>query len=142
MQHPAIFPSELSRSFDRQMKLCNDLEAVADSLPSRTDRQFCLHLARQIGPVLRDAHAIEERYLFPSIGLGQRGTDIIERLRWEHLVDESYGEEVQQELLQIGQGAAILPAEAVGYMLRGFFESMRRHIRNEMDLVRSTVPTH
>ena len=35
------------------MKLCNDLEAVADSLPSRTDRQFCLHLARQIGPVLR-----------------------------------------------------------------------------------------
>lgn len=142
MEPEVLFPAELQRSFDRQIKLCDDLEAVADSLPSRTDRQFCLHLARQIGPVLRDAHAVEERYLFPTILIGHRGSSLIERLRWEHMVDESYGEEVQEELLQLGQGAPAMTAEAIGYMLRGFFEGMRRHVFHEIELLRSTETRH
>lgn len=136
MQAEAELPSELLRIFERQTKLCDDLEAVADSLPTRTDRQFCLHLARQIGPLLRVAHEMEERHLFPSIaGADGSGADLVERLRLEHIEDECFGEEVQHELMQLGQGRPLLAPEATGYMLRGFFEGMRRHMRHELELV-------
>lgn len=142
MQSQAIVPDRLKRTFERQLKLCNDLEAIADSLPTGTDRQFCLHLARQIGPVLRDAHAVEEQFLFPGlVERGGSGADLVERLRLEHIEDECFGEEVQYELLQLGQGRAALAPEATGYMLRGFFEGMRRHMRHELELLSEVSPT-
>jgi hypothetical protein len=134
--HRPAYPPQLMQTFKRQMKLCDDLEAVADSLPSHMDRQFCLHLARQIGPILRDAHAVEEQFLFPLLaGRDVPGDDVIERLRLEHIEDECFGEEVQHELMQLGQGRAVIGPEATGYMLRGFFQGMRRHIRQEMELL-------
>jgi len=129
-------PTELMQTFQRQMKLCDDLEAVADSLPSRLDRQFCLHLARQIGPLLQAAHAAEELFLFPALGgTGTPAPELVERLRLEHIEDECFGEEVQHELLQLGQGQPVLAPEATGYMLRGFFEGLRRHMRHELELL-------
>jgi hypothetical protein len=131
-----VLPPKLKKMFERQMKLCDDLEAVADSLPLRIDRHFCLHIARQIGPVLRDAHAAEELHLFPTIlSRSENGGDVVERLRLEHIEDECFGEEVQYELLQLGQGRTVLAPEATGYMLRGFFEGMRRHMRHELALL-------
>ena len=134
MQAQLVVQDRLRQTFERQLKLCNDLEAVADSLPAGTDRQFCLHLARQIGPVLRDAHAAEEQFLFPGI-VARNGAAVVERLRLEHIEDECFGEEVQYELLQLGQGRPVLAPEATGYMLRGFFEGMRRHMRHELELL-------
>ena len=144
MQPQTTIPAELMQAFDRQRKLCDDLEAVADSLPSRMDRQFCLHLARQIGPLLQAAHAAEERFLFPSIGAaGEQGAELVERLRLEHIEDECFGEEVQHELLQLGQGRPVLGLEATGYMLRGFFEGLRRHMRHELELLENRAhPGH
>ncbi|RYE09229.1 MAG: hemerythrin domain-containing protein [Hyphomicrobiales bacterium] len=131
---------ELLRIFERQTKLCDDLEAVADSLPNRTDRQFCLHLARQIGPLLKAAHDIEEKHLFPAIIEAHGGgAELVERLRLEHIEDECFGEEVQHELMQLGQGRPVLAPEATGYMLRGFFEGMRRHMRHELELMGQPV---
>jgi hypothetical protein len=135
MQPQTKISAELIQTFDRQRKLCDDLEAVADSLPSRLDRQFCLHLARQIGPLLKAAHAAEERHLFPSIAGESTSGELIERLRLEHIEDECFGEEVQHELLQLGQGLPVLAPEATGYMLRGFFEGLRRHMRHELELL-------
>lgn len=136
MREQTVLPPELKKTFERQMKLCDDLEAVADSLPLRTDRHFCLHLARQIGPVLRDAHAMEEQLLFPGLlARGENGAEVVERLRLEHIEDECFGEEVQYELLQLGQGRTVLAPEATGYMLRGFFEGMRRHMHHELALL-------
>ena len=63
MQPQTTIPAELMQTFERQRKLCDDLEAVADSLPARLDRQFCLHLARQIGQFLKACHAAED-YLY------------------------------------------------------------------------------
>lgn len=135
MESLSRVPPELVQTFERQMKLCDDLEAVADSLPRATDRQFCLHLARQIGPLLRDAHALEERVLFPAIlTRGDSGADVVERLRLEHIEDECFGEEIQHELMQLGRGQPVLAPEATGYMLRGFFEGLRRHMRHEYEL--------
>ncbi len=135
MELPNRVPPELMRTFERQKKLCDDLEAVADSLPRSTDRQFCLHLARQIGPLLRDAHAVEENVLFPTIlERSEHGLELVERLRLEHIEDECFGEEIQHELMQLGRGQPVLAPEATGYMLRGFFEGLRRHMRHELEL--------
>ena len=144
MQTQSIFPSQLKQAFDRQLKLCDDLEAVADSLPLRTDRQFCLHVARQVTRVLTDAHAAEEVFLFPLLmDRGRQiGDEVVARLRLEHTEDECFAEEVQHELLQLGQGLPVMPPEAIGYMLRGFFAGIRRHLRHEMELLESSRPTH
>jgi hypothetical protein len=136
MRQSEALPSQLTQVFDRQKQLCDDLEAVADSLPAHIDKQFCLDLAGQIGPLLRDAHTVEEELLFPAL-LRRDGnaSEAIERLRLEHVEDECFGDEVQYELEQLGQGAPILGPEATGYMLRGFFQGIRRHMRQELDLL-------
>jgi len=133
-------PAHLRQTTDRQLTLCDDLEAVADSLPSRTDRQFCLHLARQIGRVLKEAHDAEEMFLFPLIETLDQGDDLIATLRLEHAEDECFGEEVQHELLQLGKGLPVMPPEAIGYMLRGFFGGIRRHLRREIELFDGARP--
>ena len=65
----------------------------------------------------------------------ESGADLVERLRLEHVEDECFAEEVQYELMLLGQGRPVLAPEATGYMLRGFFEGIRRHIRHERDLL-------
>ncbi|MNL85495.1 hypothetical protein D3C87_2138230 [compost metagenome] len=42
-------------------------------------------------------------------------------------------------LLKLGSGATV-NMEATGYMLRGFFEGMRRHIAFEREFLLSRVP--
>lgn len=130
------FSKELQDAFDRQMHLCDLLETIADSLPERLDRQQCLHVARLIGPLIQQAHAAEEMLLFPRVTeRHEEGAGVIEHLRLEHIEDECFAEEVQYELLQMGQGRPVLAPEATGYMLRGFFEGVRRHVRHELELV-------
>jgi hemerythrin-like domain-containing protein len=130
------FTNELQHAFDRQMSLCDLLEAIADSLPERLDRQQCLHVARLIAPLIKQAHLAEEQLLFPQVAARHaEGADVIETLRLEHFEDECFAEEVQYELLQMGKGQPVLAPEATGYMLRGFFEGVRRHIRREQELL-------
>ncbi|HEY0853474.1 MAG TPA: hemerythrin domain-containing protein [Devosia sp.] len=134
-QRPADLHGPLRDAFERQLALCDSLETIADSLPDRLDRQECLHMSRLVGPLLKHAHAAEELLLFPEVAATLGDPGIIETLRLEHIEDECFAEEVQYELLLIGQGRPLLTPEATGYMLRGFFEGIRRHIRHEQDLV-------
>nr|WP_312891188.1 hypothetical protein [Mesorhizobium silamurunense] len=55
------------------------------------------------------------------------------RLRAEHVEDQCFGDEVAETLVAIGHGDPIEPAEVVGFMLRGFFEGLRRHIAFERE---------
>jgi len=134
-QRAAGTSGALRDAFERQLALCDSLETIADSLPGRLDRQACLHLSRLIGPLLKQVHAAEEQLLFPEVAAALGDPSIIETLRLEHIEDECFAEEVQYELLLLGQGRPLLTPEATGYMLRGFFEGIRRHIRHEQDLL-------
>lgn len=129
----------LAASHRRQLALCTELEDVADSLPDRVDQLRCLHLARAIGAIVIEAHELEERLLFARIsGLASRHIGLagsIERLRWEHFEDMCFGEEICEALLDIGRGTPALDKEALGYMLRGFFEGLRRHIAFEREIL-------
>lgn len=129
---------DLQDAFTRQMNLCDLLENIADSLPARLDRQQCLHVARMIGPLMKQAHAAEEALLFPQVATRHNdGENVVEKLRLEHIEDECFAEEVQYELLRMGQGQPLMAPEATGYMLRGFFEGVRRHIRHELELLKA-----
>ena len=129
----------IMRCHESQLALCDELEAVADSLPSRVDRQRCLHLARAVCPIVSSSHDAEERLLFATLErLPNRSADLdrtLDRLRYEHFEDVCFAEELHDALLALGRGEERVSAEAVGYMLRGFFESVRRHVAFERELL-------
>ena len=129
----------IMRCHDALLVLCDELEALADSLPSGTDRQRCLHLARAVPPLVASSHAIEEELLFhPLSCLAGRVPDMpstLERLRFEHHSDLCFAEELNDMLLAFGRGDELMTADAVGYMLRAFFESVRRHVAFEKEIL-------
>jgi hemerythrin-like domain-containing protein len=119
--------------------LCELLEAIADSLPANIDRQQCLVLARSLAPMMHRTQAYEEQVLFPALLLWKELTpDItptIERLRLEHQVDASYAEDVEEMLRTYGMQRPALSPDAAGFMLRGFFDALRRHIAFEQQML-------
>lgn len=127
------------RCHDIQLVLCEELEWLADHLPSNADRQRCLRLARAICPLVVSSHQVEEALLFNVLErLGDRVPDLpstIERLRYEHYADLCFAEEIRDTLLAIGRDEEGVSADAAGYMLRGFFESVRRHIAFEREIL-------
>lgn len=120
-----------------QLQLCDDLEAIADSLPSNIVNQDCLFAAKNLSGLIREVHAFEEETLFPALRkLFEASPDVaaaIDRLTFEHLADECYADDIAEKLLYIGSGGRDVNMEALGYMLRGFFEALRRHIAFERD---------
>ena len=116
-----------------QLALCDELEEIADSLPANVNRQKCIYAAKALGPMIRTVHHYEETVLFPRIRQCRDNADeddTLSRLRYEHLEDEGYAEELTEALFKLGSNDPV-NVEAVGYMLRGFFEGMRRHIAFE-----------
>ncbi len=127
------------RAHDDQLALCQALEEIADSLPDQVDRQKCMLAARQIWPLLRGVHSFEEKIIFPALADRLAHVDGIDetiaRLKSEHAEDECYAEELTDTLLLLGAGDRGVNFDAVGYMLRGFFESVRRHVAFEREIV-------
>ncbi|WP_158259899.1 hemerythrin domain-containing protein [Phyllobacterium phragmitis] len=135
----AAMAGSLNAVWYEQLALCDMLEALADGLPDRADRGMCLEAAEAISGLLARAHRLEESVLFANIaryygrcpGLSQ----IISRLRHDHIADQAYAEELHDALTAHGRGLAKPSAETLGYMLRAFFENIRRHIRFDMEVL-------
>ncbi len=119
--------------------MCDLLEGIADGLPSRVDRHECLVLAGALAPMLHRIQEYEERALFQRLlGWKQLAPEIVEtirRLRAEHQTDLSYAEDVQAMLRAYGEDRLYPSGDTAGYMLRGLFESLRRHIAFEQQLL-------
>lgn len=128
-----------------QLALCDDLEEIADSLPANIVNQQCLLAAKSLTRLIRDVHAFEEETLFPALRRVFRASDefnaAVDRLTFEHLTDECYADDIAEKLTYVGSGGRDVNMEALGYMLRGFFEALRRHIAFERDHFSSAVET-
>jgi hypothetical protein len=128
----------MKRAHLEKLELCAALERIVDTLP-RVDCLACLAAGNAIVPLLRNIHQYEETVIFPVYDAALTGSDAnlasTRRLRAEHVEDECFASEVTEILLAIGHGKTIDNAEAVGFMLRGFFESLRRHIAFEREHV-------
>ena len=128
-----------ARAHEDKLSLCQTLEEIADSLPDEVDKQKCKLAAREIWPLLRSVHSFEEKIIFPVLAdrLAHLSgiEETIARLKSEHAEDECYAEELTDTLLLLGAGDRGVNFDAVGYMLRGFFESVRRHVAIEREIV-------
>jgi len=127
----------MKRAHGEKLRLCDALEMIADALPA-ADRLKCIGAANAIVPLLRSIHQYEETIIFPAYEAASGGNAnlaSIRRLRAEHVEDECFAGELTEILLAIGHGETVDNAEAVGFMLRGFFESLRRHIAFEREHV-------
>lgn len=126
----------VGRSHDLKLDLCRQLEEIADSLP-HVDRRQCLIVASMLVPLLRESHRFEEDCVFPAfvddVAHREQRLKTVERLKQEHIEDECSAQDLTETLLSIGRGAPISNPEALGFMLRAFFESMRRHIAFERE---------
>ena len=129
----------LKRAHDAQLALCEALEEIADSLPANVNRQKCLHAAKSLIPLINGIHRYEEDTLFPLLEKAPTRDaariEAIARLKFEHVEDECFAEELTDTLTRLGSGDGTVNAEAAGYMLRGFFESIRRHIAFEQQFM-------
>ena len=57
----------------------------------------------------------------------------LERLKYEHWEDESFAEEVSDGLIRFVSDPDHPSPDTLAYMLRGFFEGLRRHIAFESE---------
>ena len=128
---------QLLQHHQKQLELCKRLEQLADTLPDKFDKQECLSISWQIYPIVREAHKYEEEVLFPILSGKQTNPSSVdkslERLKFEHWEDESSAEDISLSLRQMVSEPASANVEKVAYMLRGFFEGLRRHIAFETD---------
>lgn len=126
----------LNDHLETQLALCDALEKIADDLPKNIDSQECLHLAKNIFPIIKRAHDFEETKLFPIFTKSNYKVDpevILERLHSEHWEDENHALELQDALMEFVSNSPNRNPEALGYMLRGFFGNLRRHIASEKE---------
>jgi hemerythrin-like domain-containing protein len=139
-QLTTIAPAKvLERNHLDILALCNELEQIADLLPNDIDRKVCLEIGRTVTPLTARTHRVEENALFPALLARQpKQAELaatLDRLRLEHYGDECHAEEVQDALVSVGEGRPRLSADALGYLLRGFFEGQRRHIAFEQEVI-------
>lgn len=122
-----------------QAQLCDSLEQIADDLPDNVDRRLCQSVIDSLQFEMPLHHRDEELGLFPLIE--KRALpfdnihDILARLALEHATDESFAAELLESLEGLSEGRKLGNPEMVGYMLRSFFESYRRHIIWENTIV-------
>ncbi len=120
------------------LSLCATLEEIADSLPSKIDKQACLHTAKNLPKIINRAQKFEEEDIFPLFERLKTPTlnfnSTLHRLKLEHVKDKYFAEEIAEVLISYSKDNPTLSAEATGYMLRGFFEALRRHIAFEHEL--------
>lgn len=131
--------SSLQVFHNQQAILCDQLESLADGLPDHFDIQEALIVARQIMPVICDAHQFEETMLFNLIDDDKATSQSLERLRFEHWEDEASGEDLADALLSYAKSTNSErqdnSTDKLAYMLRGFFDNLRRHIAFEAEYI-------
>ncbi len=130
---------QVGENHSKLMALCAHLEDFADALPDAVDRQECLIMSRALGPMIHRIHDFEEQHVFPVLlawqAIRPEMSETIDRLKIEHQLDSCYAEDLQDMLRSLGEGRPNLSPDAAGFMLRGFFEAMRRHVAFEQQFV-------
>lgn len=125
------------------LALCQALEDIADMLGGAPDRQQCIQISRAIGPLMGQALSFQEKELLPNLQKSappdQTVLKCIDRLKFEHYEDSDFALEVSEVLMEFGQGTSRLSEDAIGYLLRGFFVSLRRHLAFESEVVHSLL---
>ncbi len=129
----------IEHAHQAQAELCDALERIADGLPDEIDKRICAWAAAQLKFEIPLHHRDEDEALFPQLRRRAWPSDgmdaILDRLSREHDSDTDLGSELVEWLDYLAEGRRLANPDMVGYMLRGFFESYRRHLHWENTLV-------
>ncbi len=122
-----------------QNELCDILECIADGLPHQFDPELAKVSISMLETGLPNHMRLEEEALFPL--LRQRLPSdhsllsALSCLSQEHNRDGAMMHEITEGLREAVERGKPPNPEVFGYMLRGFFESQRRHIAWEDTIV-------
>ncbi|MBU1212400.1 MAG: hemerythrin domain-containing protein [Alphaproteobacteria bacterium] len=115
-----------------KLELCDALERLADGLPNETDMALAKVAVTVLRRGLPEHIELEGRHLFPLLKRRLSGDEIfrpvLEQLEFEHEHDDAFAIEISEELERLAEAGKARNAEMLGYMLRGFFVSLRRHV--------------
>ncbi len=143
---PASIAVRLHHYLKEQGRFCDRLEMIADLLPDGVDARDCLLMAQNIVPLMKRAHDFEENTVYPLLlSLTDAPPDMtatVERLRFEHLGDEEFASDLCISLQQFVTERESCNIESLAWMLRGFFEGLRRHIAFEREHLLPLVERH
>ena len=146
-KHPAAGIANTMQHYLReQARFCDRLETMADLLPDGVNDRDCLLMAQNIVPLVKRAHEFEEQTVYPLLVATPDMTPellaTLERLRFEHLGDEEFAGDLCVSLRQFVTDRERCNVESLAWMLRGFFESLRRHVAFEREHVLPLVEKH
>lgn len=123
-----------------QQELCDLLEAIADSLPHEFDGAHAKVAVALLQGAIPPHTRLEEEALFPVLltRLDPQHT-LARAMTWleeDHAREAALVSEVTDALATLMSGAGRpVHMEALGYMLRGLFDTLRRHIAFEDTVV-------
>jgi hemerythrin-like domain-containing protein len=122
-----------------QLRICDLLEEIADSLPSQVDRLKCFVAAGRLRTSVRIHQMDEEKGLFPLLRRDAAADHAViaslDRLESEHIEDDSLATDIVDALENLARGKFAGSAETLAFMLRAFFDSHRRHIAFENEVI-------
>lgn len=115
-------------------QLCDRLEGIADRLPHLPEMEEKQTVSRELR-VLVPRHQQQEQallaMLFPRAGGTALGRCVLGRIRGQHALDELHARDLCGHLEAARAGGHAEDAEALGYMLRCFFDGYRRALAFE-----------
>lgn len=118
-----------------KLALCDALELIADGLPHSTNGSLCRMAVSVLTTALPRHAELEEQLLFPMLrrsdSIGSECERVLVELEQEHASDEPFAHEIAEALEELSQGGRPRNSEMLGYMLRGFFVPLRRHVEWE-----------
>ena len=133
-----------------QLDLCTQLENIADSLGGQVDRHQCAVMASQIQKTMNEVHGFEKTILFPVLSQAINAENAFDderlalsgflaQLKDEHEEDVCLTGEVVEALGQFAKDPDKVSHDAIGYLLRGFFVGIRRHLAFEHEVFQSVL---
>lgn len=128
-----------------QNELCDLLEAIADGLPHQFDRSLAQVSVSLLETGMPGHMRLEEEALFPMlrrrIPIDHQLHSALACLEHEHDRDGAALVEIIDGLRSAIDAGSVTNPDMLGYMLRGFFDSQRRHIAWEEAVVLPAAET-
>lgn len=122
-----------------QRELCDLLELIADGLPHTFDRARAAVVVSMLGGAIPSHTRLEEQALFPillkRLPSGHPVAAAIGCLTQDHEHEHASLIELTEALGVAIAGTDAVNMEALGYLLRGQFEALRRHLDFEDQVV-------
>ncbi|MGA7328625.1 MAG: hemerythrin domain-containing protein [Rhodomicrobium sp.] len=123
----------LERENARLLRLCAQMEAMADRLPAAFKAKRTLRLLQLTELSLKRHTAIQEQIIFPTIRerAGRQIDRLLKQCEYEHASDGGLLIEILERAINPGHSSDRTRVEAFGCLLRHFFEGKRRHLEWE-----------